>query len=124
MPTTLTLDAAGLEVQVRAFYGKARLDPLIGPLFEAAVHDWEAHFQVLTRFWSSVMLGQRSYDGRPMPVHIRLPIEPPMFDRWLELWSETARERFAPADAESLIAKASTIARSLSLGMFFRPDSL
>jgi truncated hemoglobin YjbI len=51
-----------------------------------------------------------------MPVHMRLPIEAPMFDRWLMLWSETAAELFAPGPAVLLRTKAETIARSLKLG--------
>jgi hemoglobin len=113
---------AAIETMVRTFYGKARQDPLIGPVFENAVHDWEAHFPTMFAFWSSVLLGTRGYDGRPMPVHMRLPIEAPMFDRWLMLWSETAAELFAPGPAVLLRTKAETIARSLKLGLFFRPE--
>ncbi len=37
------MDEAMIERLVRAFYGRARLDTLIGPIFEAKVHDWDAH---------------------------------------------------------------------------------
>jgi hemoglobin len=108
---------------VRRFYGKARLDPVIGPVFEAAVEDWDHHFDQLDAFWSSVVLATGRYQGRPMRAHMRLPLEPPMFERWLELWSETAGEVFEPEAAEVFRAKARNIARSLSLGLFFRPDA-
>ena len=33
------IDEAMIERLVRAFYGRARLDPLIGPIFESKVRD-------------------------------------------------------------------------------------
>src|SRR3569832_1996093 len=50
-----------LARQVSSFYGLARLDPDLGPVFEAAVEDWEAHFELLSRFWMSVAMGAVSY---------------------------------------------------------------
>ncbi|MBS0295463.1 MAG: group III truncated hemoglobin [Proteobacteria bacterium] len=111
-----------LARQVRSFYGRARLDPELGVVFEAAVQDWEAHFELLTRFWASVMLGVRAYDGRPMQAHMRHPITAGMFDRWLELWGETADELFEAEAAGRLKAKAATIGRGLRLGLLFKPE--
>ena len=37
------IDEAMIERLVRTFYGRARLDTLIGPIFEDKVHDWERH---------------------------------------------------------------------------------
>ena len=111
-----------LGALVRAFYGRVRADPEIGPLFDAAVGDWDAHFERLTAFWSSVMLGSRRYSGRPMQVHMRQPIRPEMFGRWLALWDETTAELFAPAAAAELQGRAQQIGRSLQLGLF-RPES-
>ena len=39
----------------RAFYGAARGDEVLGPLFER-VDDWEAHIVRICAFWSSVTL--------------------------------------------------------------------
>ncbi len=50
------IDEAMIEALVRAFHGRARHDPLIGPVFERQVHDWEAHIRRLCTFWSSVVL--------------------------------------------------------------------
>lgn len=113
-----------LEGLVRAFYGRARQDPLIGPVFEGPIHDWEAHVGQLTAFWSSVMLGSGRYHGRPLPAHARLPLTEAMFARWLRLWRETCRERFVPDLAEALIAKAERIAQSLQLALFFKPETV
>jgi hemoglobin len=114
------------EIQelVGAFYARVRKDPQLGPLFNSAVEDWPTHLVKLQAFWSSVMLTTGRYKGSPMAAHIRHSnaIEPAMFDRWLALWREKARERLAPATADEIIARAERIGESLKLALFFRID--
>ena len=107
---------------VERFYAKVRRDEQIGHVFNAAVDDWPEHFERLTDFWSSVMLGTGRYKGNPMAVHHRHrdSIRPDMFDRWLALWRETAAETMPPAEAAAYVEKAERIAESLKLGLFFR----
>lgn len=109
---------------VDRFYAKARRDPLIGPVFNNAVHDWDEHLRKLYDFWSSVMLTSGRYKGNPMAAHVRQPIEPEFFARWLELWRETANEVFTPEAAALFGEKAERIAESLKLALFFRPQSM
>ncbi|MGE5271363.1 MAG: group III truncated hemoglobin [Thiohalocapsa sp.] len=106
---------------VDRFYAKARQDPMIGPLFNAAVGDWDEHLHKLYDFWSSVMLTSGRYKGNPMAAHLKHPIEPQFFDRWLALWHETSGEVFAPPLAAQFRSKAERIAESLKLALFFRP---
>ena len=107
---------------VDRFYAKVRGDAIIGPLFNSAVSDWPEHLEKLTAFWSSVMLTSGRYKGNPMAAHLRhaKQIEPAMFERWLGLWRETARELLEDESAAAIIAKAERIAESLQLGLFFR----
>lgn len=116
---------AQLALLVDRFYGKVRKDSLLGPLFEAAISDWPEHLERMAHFWSSVMLTSGRYKGNPMAAHLkhREAVRPPMFERWLDLWSETAWEMLDEAGAEGVIAKAERIAESLRLGMFFRLES-
>ena len=109
---------------VDCFYGKARRDPVIGPVFNSAVADWDEHLAKLHDFWSSVMLTTGRYKGNPMTVHMRQPIEPGFFDRWQQLWRETADELFTAPVAAQFVAKAERIGESLKLGLFYRPDAL
>ena len=113
---------ADLQSLVDAFYAKVRRDPVLGPVFDRAVGDWPEHLEKLGAFWSSVMLTTGRYKGSPMAAHLRQAkaIEPAMFDRWLELWRETAREALAGPDAAAVIEKAERIAESLQLALFFR----
>jgi hemoglobin len=108
---------------VRRLYGKARRDPLIGPLFNEAVEDWDEHFEKLADFWSSVMLTTGRYHGNPMAAHLKHKIEPAFFARWLQLWHETTGEVFGPEIAAQFGVKAERIAESLQLALFYRPDA-
>ena len=108
---------------VERFYAKARRDPLIGPVFNAAIADWDEHLRKLCDFWSSVMLTTGRYKGNPMAAHVKQPIEPAFFDRWLALWHETTAELFAPAVARRFRDKAERIADSLKLALFYRPGA-
>jgi hemoglobin len=118
------LTEPAIAALVARFYAKARLDPLIGPVFNDAVEDWDAHLRTLNAFWSSVMLTSGRYKGNPMAAHLKLPIEPPFFARWLALWQETAAELFTPDLALQFKAKAERIAESLKLALFYRPGAV
>ena len=119
-----TLDEGSLAGLVDRFYDKVRADPALGPVFNAAVHDWPAHKQLLTSFWSSVALGTRSYRGNPMAVHRAQPgISAAHFTRWLQLWRETTAEMFAPEAARTLQAYAERIGESLQYGLGLRPGA-
>ena len=111
-----------LQTLVDAFYAKVRRDAVLGPVFDRAVGDWPEHLEKLGAFWSSVMLTSGRYKGSPMAAHLRQAkaIQPAMFDRWLELWRETARETLAAPDAAAVIEKAERIAESLKLALYFR----
>lgn len=111
------IDEAMIERLVRAFYARVRLDPLIGPVFEAKVQDWEPHIARMCAFWSSVALMSGRYTGQPMALHLPLPIDTPHFDRWLELFAETARAVCPPAAAAHFLERAHRIADSLELGI-------
>jgi hypothetical protein len=64
------IDEPMIDRLVRNFYGRTRLDPLIGPVFKEKVHDWEAHFARMCAFWSSVALMSGRYHGQPMAAHL------------------------------------------------------
>ena len=124
MPVFEIITEPAIAALVERFYTKARRDPVISPLFNSAVDDWDEHLNKLCDFWSSVMLTTGRYKGNPMAAHMKHPIQPGFFDRWLSLWRETAGELFAPAVAAQFRAKAERIAESLKLALFFRPGAI
>ena len=116
------IDEARLERLVDAFYARVRADPELGPIFNDAIADWPEHLDRLTAFWSSVMLTSGRYKGQPVPAHRKHVdrITPALFDRWLMLWKTTTQELMSPAAAAALQDKATRIAESLQLALFFR----
>ncbi len=97
---------------VDRFYAKVRLDPEIGPIFNAAIDDWPAHLSLLKDFWSTVLLTERRYKGDPLAKHLELSLDPQHFARWLALFEETAREVMEPQHAEIVVAKSHRIAQN------------
>jgi hemoglobin len=119
-----TVTEPAIAELVDRFYAKVRQDPVIGPIFNEAVDDWDEHLATLSAFWSSVMLTTGRYKGNPMAAHMKHPIRPEFFDRWLQIWGETVGEMFAPDAAAQFRHKAARIGESLKLGLFFRPNGL
>lgn len=111
-----------LACLIPRFYERVRGDKLIGPVFDAAIGDWEFHLGKLVDFWSSVMLTSGRYKGNPVAAHLKhlSAITPLMFDRWLELWAEVTVEVLPPNIAVTLQEKAGHIAESLKLALYFR----
>lgn len=112
-----------IRALVHAFYGKVRRDPELGPIFEKAIGaDWDSHLAKMCNFWSSVMLMSGRYKGNPMLAHMHQKgIRPSNFERWLELFRQTAVETCPPEAALAFVLRAENIAKSLQLGMFYRP---
>jgi hemoglobin len=77
---------------VDTFYGKVREEPLLGPIFADAIGtNWKPHLDKMKVFWSSVLLASGTYKGNPMVAHLQLPhLTQDHFERWLQLWRETA----------------------------------
>ena len=103
---------------VRAFYAKVRQDPVLSPIFDRVVGDWDDHLGKLTDFWSSVILKTGRFNGAPMAAHARLPgLGEAHFARWLALFRDTAAEVCPPQAAALFVARAEMIAQSLQLGL-------
>ena len=61
------------ERLVRAFYGRALDDPIIGWLFtDVAKLDLEAHVPQIASFWETILLGAQSYGGGAFRPHAAL----------------------------------------------------
>ena len=93
---------------VEDFYSKVRADQLIGPIFSHV--DWDHHTPLIIDFWAMVLLGEQSYKGNPFQKHIKLPLQPAHFERWLQLFKETIDENFQGAVANEAKTRADAIA--------------
>lgn len=126
----LTSDAIPLITQIEisslvdAFYAKVQLDPVIGPIFNEAIEDWQAHLRLLKEFWASVLLGVGQFKGNPLETHMKLPISREHFERWLVLFAETASELLPVEKAKLFIDKSQRIAETFQRGMAARRSGL
>ena len=112
------IDEAMIRDQVHTFYARVRLDPVLGPIFNQAIADWDEHLAKLCDFWSSVLLMTGRFKGSPMAAHARRPdIESAHFPLWLDLFERTARDVCPPAAADLFVEKSQMIGRSLALGL-------
>lgn len=104
--------------QVHTFYARVRQDPVLGPVFNEAVEDWDEHLDKLCDFWSSVLLATGRFKGSPMAAHaLRPAIRDEHFAYWLDLFARTAEEVCPPAAAALFAETSLRIGRSLRLGL-------
>ena len=124
-PKNAALSPEGIAQLVHGFYGDVRADPLLGPVFEEALHgQWDAHLQRLIAFWSTVALGTRSFKGDVFGKHMALDgVTPAHFAAWVRLWQLHTSQLFAPEVAEQLQQAAHGIARNLFRGYFGQAPS-
>ncbi len=84
------LDVEALEPCIRAcvrdFYEKAKVDDLLGPVFNGSIRDWDKHLSTMDDFWSGALLGTQRYTAAPFPPHLKLTMGQEHFDRWRDLW--------------------------------------
>jgi len=108
---------------VHGFYSRIRKDEVLGPIFARVIgENWDPHLAKMCDFWSSVMRMTGRYKGNPMVAHMRLKmVRAEHFERWLTLFRQTATETCGPELAALFISRAENIARSLQLGMFYKP---
>jgi hemoglobin len=106
-----------IERLVDRFYERVQRDPVLGPVFNPAIEDWNEHKRTLVSFWSSVVLRSGTYRGQPMAAHRPHPIRAAHFDHWLALWRDTAESVLVPEHAALLCEYAARIGRSLRYGL-------
>ncbi len=95
------------------FYDAARGDDLLGPIFDAGVGDWDAHYDTMCDFWSSAVLKTGRYSGRPAAAHFGLGLTEAHFDRWLSLWERVARDELGDSKAEPFVDMGRRMARAM-----------
>ncbi len=106
-----------VERLVRAFYGKALTDPIIGFIFtDVAKLDLEGHVPAITSFWATVLLDEHSY-GRSAfnphaALHGKVHLREGHFERWLQLWFGTVDELFSGVKAGQAKVHALRVARA------------
>jgi hemoglobin len=109
-------DREDIELLVNSFYEKVRVNPTLGYIFdEVAKLDWNLHLPKMYSFWASLLLGEHSYTGNPMLIHMQLGKRTAMteveFSEWLRLFTLTVNELFEGERAVEALKRADNIAR-------------
>ncbi len=118
--TKQALSTESITTLVNDFYTDVRADPVLGPVFEQALHDrWEPHLQRMVDFWSTITLGNKQFSGNVFGKHMALDgVTPEHFAAWVRLWGQNTDRLFAPEVAHELQTVAHGIARTLYSGYF------
>ena len=120
-------DRADLDVMVRNFYRDAAMDDVLGPVFEAAQVNWNAHIATLIDFWAWQLLGEPGYTRQPLraheSVHERTPLIGAHYARWVELFCGTVDASFAGPTAEAAKTRGRKMAAAMERLLSGESDS-
>ncbi len=105
-----------VKLLVNTFYDRIKDNPILRHIFVDIIKvDWEKHLPKMYSFWSSILLGEGSYEGNPMEKHIALSKIVPMteieFSEWLLIFNQTVDSLFAGPKATEAKTRAENIAR-------------
>ncbi len=108
-----------IERLVHSFYDRVQAEPLLGPIFAARIEDWTPHLARMVLFWRAILRSEPGFKpsprGNPQMLHRGIAeLSHAQFDRWLELFTETAHEVFPDPQARHAIVSAQRIATALS----------
>lgn len=120
---SVDLNQDSITQLVTRFYRDVRTDSVLGPTFESVLAGrWDAHLPRMVEFWSTVMLGTRSFNGNVFGKHMLVPgVTPEHFTRWIRLWRQHTNAAFDAASARRFQSVAMGIASQLHRGHFGQP---
>lgn len=100
-----------IEQLIDLFYTKVKEDEVIGYFFTKVIPlNWDTHIPIMVRFWDTVLLGAKSYQGNPMLKHLHINNQEPLlqahFTRWRLLWEATINEHFEGPVANEAMRRA------------------
>lgn len=106
---------------MHVFYERALADEMIGYIFSDVAHlDLKSHLPIIGDFWESLLFGTPTYakhKRNPLEVHrelhLKSPLMPEHFKRWLEIFIASVDKEFAGERAEFLKSRAGAIARRM-----------
>ncbi len=105
-----------IQQMVNNFYEVVRKDELIGPIFNNIIQDrWPQHLEKMYRFWQTVLLDERTYQGTPFAPHAVMPLELAHFERWLELFKANLAEHYEGSKASEALWRAEKMAEMFQI---------
>jgi hemoglobin len=109
---------SAVDRMVRLFYERGLADPVLGPIFRQAIHDWEGHIAIVRDFWMGLIHGTGRYQGNAFAPHAKLRFEPDAFEHWIVTFESAANDALVPDDAAKAIRLARHMAESFKVGLF------
>jgi len=113
-----------IKLLVETFYGKIRVHPILGPIFNGIITDWSTHLELLTDFWETQLLFERKYWGNPLAAHQEVDkkmdhtMKSEHFGQWLNLWFETLDQLFQGETVQIAKNRARKMSTMLYLNIF------
>jgi hemoglobin len=113
----------GVQRMVDSFYSNAKKDPLLGPIFEQVINNWQEHLPTMYQFWERLLFGFSDYSGNPFQKHLNLSLNKEHFAIWVRIFTQTIDENFSGLKAEEAKRLARNIAGSFQLRMGITPEN-
>jgi hemoglobin len=113
-----------ISLLVNTFYTKVRANDELGPIFNKAISDWDAHLIHLTDFWESQLFRKNVFSGNPLKKHVEVDenndntLTNDLFGLWLQLWLGTIDELFSGELADLAKDRARNIASFMFMEIF------
>jgi hemoglobin len=104
----------GILKLIKPFYADIRQHTVLGPIFNAHIHDWPPHLNKIADFWALQTGGGSRYRGSFGAAHVSLGIGAEHFQRWLALWEFNNARQLEPGEAAEMNALAQQLAGRLS----------
>lgn len=114
-PAHPTITEQQISDLVETFYERIQRDERLAPIFKKHVPgDWGPHLEIMKGFWRSVLLKTGEYNGRPVPVHVKIGVlGEEDYRAWLRLFRLTVAEIFELEARDVVVEAAERIASSL-----------
>lgn len=104
----------GLEILLRDFYGTAREDEILGPIFQKHVANWEYHMERVVIYWRRQTEGEPNYKQGFPARHRPLRLRHEHFERWLGLFRASCDRVLPSGQADEVYDIASRVAEHLA----------
>lgn len=107
---------------IERFYEKVLKDELLAPIFlDVAQIDVNVHIPIIRSYWEKLLIGGTEYKRHTMNihrvVHAKYPFGKVEFERWLKLFTETARAHFSGPKTERAVEIATSIAHNMDVSL-------
>lgn len=107
---------------IHKFYDKVLQDELLAHIFtDVAGIDVNVHIPIIRTYWEKLLLGEQEYKRHTMnihrDVHDKFPFSEKEFERWLTLFTETARDNFEGEKTDRAVKVATSIAFNMDVAL-------